>query len=121
MLQIYLMILPCMCSYKCYYYLIDYNVIIMSDVGHQEDGGWLSWFGKEPVGAFFQPSLRPLLPAVTHTMFMDVTLNNHSSIQVCLHLQLEYVTACILNLVVNYYNYVRIISNCQCISLVIVF
>lgn len=58
----------------------------LSDVGHatgsQEEGGWLSWFGKEPVGAFFQPSLRPLLPALTHTMFMDVTLNNHSPIQV---------------------------------------
>ncbi|XP_053198352.1 glycogen debranching enzyme-like [Scomber japonicus] len=60
---------------------------LVRDVGHatgsQEEGGWLSWFGKEPVGAFFQPSLRPLLPALTHTMFMDVTLNNHSPIQKC--------------------------------------
>lgn len=52
-----------------------------SDTGSQEEGGWLSWFGKEPVGAFFQPSLRPLIPAVTHTMFMDGTLNDHSPIQ----------------------------------------
>eukprot|EP00064_Thunnus_orientalis_P001808 superscaffoldBa00000124_g1811 len=52
-----------------------------SATGSQEEGGWLSWFGKEPVGAFFQPSLRPLIPAVTHTMFMDGTLNDHSPIQ----------------------------------------
>ncbi|XP_071341644.1 glycogen debranching enzyme-like isoform X2 [Trachinotus anak] len=49
----------------------------------QEEGRWLSWFGKEPVGAFIQPSLRPLVPAVAHTMFMDISPNDHSQIQNC--------------------------------------
>uniref|UniRef100_A0A3B4Y131 Glycogen debranching enzyme n=1 Tax=Seriola lalandi dorsalis TaxID=1841481 RepID=A0A3B4Y131_SERLL len=47
----------------------------------QEGGHWLSWFRGEPVGAFVQPSLRPLVPAVAHTMFMDISPNNHSPIQ----------------------------------------
>ncbi|KAG7524665.1 glycogen debranching enzyme-like isoform X2 [Solea senegalensis] len=42
---------------------------------------WLSWFGREPVGAFFQPNLQPLIPAVAHTMFMDVSPRNHRPIQ----------------------------------------
>ncbi|XP_029313638.1 glycogen debranching enzyme-like [Cottoperca gobio] len=37
----------------------------------QEEGGCQSLFGREPVGAFVQPSLRPLIPAVTRMMFMD--------------------------------------------------
>ncbi|KAM6908602.1 glycogen debranching enzyme-like [Lycodopsis pacificus] len=49
----------------------------------QEERGWLPWFGREPVGAFVQPSLQPLIPAVTHTMFVDITPNNHSAIQKC--------------------------------------
>uniref|UniRef100_A0A8P4KHV3 Glycogen debranching enzyme n=1 Tax=Dicentrarchus labrax TaxID=13489 RepID=A0A8P4KHV3_DICLA len=50
---------------------------------HCEQGDWLSWFGREPVGAFVQPSLRPLIPAFAHTMFMDISPNNHSPIQAC--------------------------------------
>ncbi|XP_035512200.1 DNA repair protein RAD51 homolog 3-like [Morone saxatilis] len=34
----------------------------------EEQGGWLSWFGREPVGAFVQPSLRPLIPALAHAI-----------------------------------------------------
>ncbi|XP_031163660.1 glycogen debranching enzyme-like isoform X1 [Sander lucioperca] len=55
----------------------------MGAADRQEEEGSLSWFGGEPVGAFFQPSLRPLIPAVSHTMFMDVSPNNHSPIQTC--------------------------------------
>ncbi|XP_040922154.1 glycogen debranching enzyme-like isoform X2 [Toxotes jaculatrix] len=47
----------------------------------QEEGRWLSWFGREPVGAFFQPSLQPLVPAVAHTMFVDISPNNHRPTQ----------------------------------------
>ncbi|GAA6219495.1 glycogen debranching enzyme-like [Lates japonicus] len=52
-------------------------------VDHQEEGHWLSWFGREPVGAFVQPNLRPLIPAVAHTMFMDMNPSNYSPIQKC--------------------------------------
>ncbi|KAK1884943.1 Glycogen debranching enzyme, partial [Dissostichus eleginoides] len=57
---------------------------LVRDVGsseRQEDWGYQSWFGNEPVGAFSQPSHRPLIPAVTHTMLMDRSPNHHSPIQ----------------------------------------
>ncbi|XP_029943441.1 glycogen debranching enzyme-like, partial [Salarias fasciatus] len=38
---------------------------------HSEED-WLSCFGKEPIGAFVQPSLRPLTPAAAHSMFKDI-------------------------------------------------
>uniref|UniRef100_A0A8D2ZVL6 Glycogen debranching enzyme n=1 Tax=Scophthalmus maximus TaxID=52904 RepID=A0A8D2ZVL6_SCOMX len=58
---------------------------LMRDATDRQEGAgpWQSWFGGEPVGAFVQPSLRPLVPDVAHTMFMDVSPNNHSHIQKC--------------------------------------
>uniref|UniRef100_A0A665URJ1 Glycogen debranching enzyme n=1 Tax=Echeneis naucrates TaxID=173247 RepID=A0A665URJ1_ECHNA len=50
---------------------------------HQDLGRCLSWFGREPVGAFVQPSLRPLVPDVAHTMLMDISPNNINLIQRC--------------------------------------
>ncbi|XP_028289153.1 glycogen debranching enzyme-like [Parambassis ranga] len=50
----------------------------------RDEANWLSCFGKEPVGAFNQPSLKPLIPTVAHTMFMDMKPNNNNTyIQKC--------------------------------------
>ncbi|KAF7652312.1 hypothetical protein LDENG_00098520 [Lucifuga dentata] len=47
----------------------------------QDGAPWLSWFGKEPVGSFVQPSLQPLFPAAAHSMFMDMNHTQQSPIQ----------------------------------------
>ncbi|XP_076027570.1 glycogen debranching enzyme-like [Genypterus blacodes] len=39
--------------------------------GGSQQGAW-SWFGREPVASFIQPSLQPLVPAVAHSLVMDV-------------------------------------------------